>query len=189
MTAEPALRQNMTADEFFAWAETWEDTERYELIDGVPVRMQAEKISHAERKASAWLALRTALQSAGLADCRAFPDGVSVRVGERTVREPDAVVHCGPYDADKMFAPNPIVVVEILSPSTARTDFERKLIDYFAVPSMLHYLIVLGDEGRVIHHRRRSAETVIETIILGREAVIDLSPPGFSVTVEELLTA
>lgn len=189
MTAEPALRQDMTADEFFAWAESVEASGRYELVGGHPVLMQSERVSHAERKLSATIALRNALKAAGLDHCRAFIDGVSIRVDDRTVREPDALVHCGPYDGERLFAPNPVVVVEVVSPSSMRTDLERKLVDYFAVPSVLHYPIVLAEDGRVLHHRRRSGDDVIETMILGREAVIDLSPPGFSVTVEDLLTA
>lgn len=187
MSAEAAATRTMTAEEFFAWAETWGDGERYELLNGHPVRLQSERVSHAERKASAWLALRTALRAAGLSECHAFPDGVSVRISKRTVREPDAVVQCGPYDGDKVFAPNPVVVVEVISPSSVRTDVDRKLIDYFSVPSILHYLIIYGDEGRVVHHSRSASNAAIATAILGREAVVDLTPPGMGVTVEALL--
>ncbi|WP_102958278.1 Uma2 family endonuclease [Mangrovicella endophytica] len=187
MNADPALNQTMTAEEFFAWAESWQDGERYELVQGRPVRLQAERVSHAERKASAWLAMRTAIRGAGLDRCRSFPDGVSIWVSDKAVRRPDVVVHYGPYDGDKVFAPNPIVAVEIISPSSVRTDVDRKLIDYFAVPSILHYLIVYGDEAKVVHHRRLVADGPITTSILGRSDVIDLSPPGFSVTVEALL--
>lgn len=112
-------------------------------------------------------------------------DGVSVRVSDRTVREPDALVHCGPYDGDKLFVPNPIIVVEVISPSTVRTDVDRKLMDYFSVPSILHYLIVY-DEQRVVHHRRESADGDITTRVLGPSSVINLSPPGLEVTVASL---
>lgn len=189
MTAEAAPRLTMTADEFFAWAETWEDGERYELVEGVPLRMQSERVSHAEKKASAWLALRTAVRTAGLDHCRAFPDGVSVKISDRTVRGPDVILQCGPYDGDKVFVPNPVVVVEIISPSSVRSDVSRKLIDYFAVPSILHYLIVFGEETRVIHHHRASADGEIRTAILCADATIDLTPPGFSVTLEALLNS
>ncbi len=176
----------MTADEFFVWGRTWADGERYELLDGHPVRLQAERISHAETKASAWLALRNAIREKGL-DCTAFIDGVSVRIDDHSVREPDAVVHCGPYDSDQLYVDNPVIVVEVVSPSSARNDVGRKLIDYFSVPTILHYLIVYGDEKRVVHYRRPSGTGEIATLILGTDATIDLSPPGFSVSVEALL--
>lgn len=54
------LSTNMTLDEFLTWSGTWRDGERYELIDGLPVRMASERIFHARVKANAWLALRDA---------------------------------------------------------------------------------------------------------------------------------
>lgn len=180
MIATPARADRMTADAFFAWAESWGEGERYELVNGLAYRLQSEKVSHAETKLAIVIALRDAIRASGLV-CRAFPDGVSVRVSDRSVREPDAMVHCGPYDGDKMFAPNPIVVVEVISPSSVKTDVDRKLIDYFSVPSILHYLIVYGEDGRVVHHFRAGSGAPIETRILGRDAVLDLSPPGLRV--------
>ncbi|MBO0902191.1 Uma2 family endonuclease [Jiella sonneratiae] len=188
MTIEAAQTDRMTAEAFFAWAATWGDGERYELVEGVPLRLQSERISHAETKFAVVAALKTALRDAG-SDCSAFIDGIGVRVDEFTVREPDALVHCGPYDADDVFASNPVVVVEVVSPSSARTDTTRKLIDYFAVPSILHYLIVYGGDGRVIHHRRASSDGEIVTKILGRDGVLDLNPPGISIDVESFLGA
>ncbi len=41
-----------------------------------------------------------------------------------------------------MTAPNPVVVVEVLSPSTRGIDTTVKLAGYFLVPSLKHYLIV-----------------------------------------------
>ena len=188
MRIDRADQTTMTAEEFFAWSETWADGERYELVEGHPVRLQSERVSHAETKASAWLALRTAIRQAAL-NCSAFPDGVSVRISDHSVREPDVIVHCGPYEPDQVYSTNPVVVVEVISPSSVMTDVDRKLIDYFSVASILHYLIVYGPEKRVVHHRRAVADGEIITAILGEGAEIDLSPPGLKTTVDALLTA
>lgn len=173
----------MTAEEFVRWSQAQQEGERYELVDGFPVRLRAETVSHAERKAAVWLALRNALRQSG-ADCRAFTDGVSVRVAPDRVREPDALVNCGPYEPGDLTVPNPVVVVEVVSPSSALTDNGRKLIDYFALPSILHYLIVYAEEGRVVHHRRADAAGQIFTAILGRDADLLLDPPGITLPVE-----
>ena len=184
MTAEAAQTALMTADEFFAWAESRGEGERYELVQGLAVRLQSERVSHADRKLTTTIALRQAIGRSGL-DCRAFIDGVSVRINDRSVREPDALVHCGPYDPTRTYVPNPIIVVEVISPSSVRTDVDRKLMDYFSVPSILHYLIVYDDQ-RVVHHRRDSAEGEITTRVLGLGGVIALSPPGLEVKVASL---
>ncbi|MCQ0990038.1 Uma2 family endonuclease [Jiella marina] len=178
----------MSADEFLVWSQALPEGERYELVAGEAVRLQSERIRHAEAKASAWLALRSGIRERGL-DCSAFIDGVSVRIDDHTVREPDALVHCGPYDPNSLVATNPVVVVEIESPSSAVFDATHKLADYFAVSSISHYLIVSPEQGRLIHHRRSSVEGEILTRILGRGETVDLSPPGFTVSVEALLGA
>ncbi len=69
--------------------------------------------------------------------------------------EPDALVNCGaPMADDAVAAPCPVVVVEVLSPSTAATDTGGKLAGYFAVPSVAHYLIIHPTKRVVTHHRR-----------------------------------
>ena len=54
-----------------------------------------------------------------------------------------------------MEIPNPVVVVEVLSPSTAADDQGVKLDGYFSLPSVQHYLIVDPDRRVMIHHKRR----------------------------------
>lgn len=171
----------MSVDEFLVWSQDLPEGERYELVDGRIERMQSERIIHAETKARVWLALRTALEAAGRSDCQAFIDGVSVRIDETTLREPDALIHCGPYDPDSIVAENPVVIVEVASPQSPGV---RKSLDYFSLESVQHYLIVLPAEGRVLHHHRSDSPDEITTRIVGRDATIDLSPPGITLAVE-----
>jgi Uma2 family endonuclease len=44
---------------------------------------------------------------------------------------------------DAVAAPNPVIIVEVLSPGTTSTDTGGKLADYFCVPSVAHYLICI----------------------------------------------
>lgn len=181
MTADPA-RQRMSSDEFLAWAMEQPDGRRYELVGGEVVAMSPERLAHTETKALVWLALRTAIERAGL-DCQALADGVSVEVEEGTIYEPDALVRCGerlPGDTVKLS--DPVIVVEVLSPSTRARDAGAKLEDYFRLPSVRHYLIVKTDSRSAIHHRK-DASGAIETRIL-RGGRLDLDPPGLTVEVE-----
>ena len=79
---------------------------------------------------------------------------------------------------------DPIVVVEVLSPSTAAIDHGRKLSGYFSLPSVEHYLI-LDPERRVVIHHKRGQGDAIETRVLS-EGSAKLDPPGFAVAVEAL---
>ena len=96
--------------------------------------MAPERAAHARRKAAVWSALRDGIEAAGL-PCEALPDGMAVRIDEHTAYEPDALVHCeeGLSD-DAVLVPAPLIVVEVLSPSTATRDTGANLADYFRVP-------------------------------------------------------
>jgi Uma2 family endonuclease len=172
----------MTVEEFLPWAEGKEG--RWELHDGVPVMMSPERSLHAETKAETYVALREAIRLKGLA-CRVYPDGMAIRIDAWATYEPDASVVCGPRaPPDAIKIDNPVVVVEVLSPSTAAIDHGRKLSGYFSIPSVHHYLI-LDPERRVAIHHKRGAGDAIETRVL-TGGVARLDPPGFEVAVEAL---
>jgi Uma2 family endonuclease len=180
----------MTVEEFLPWAEGKEG--RWELHDGVPVMMSSadpammapERAVHARTKFRAAKTLDGAVARAGLT-CEVFTDGMAIRVDARTTYEPDASVACGlPVPADAVEIDNPVIVVEVLSPSTAAIDHGRKLSGYFSIPSVQHYLI-LDPERRVVIHHKRGASDAIETRVL-TGGVARLDPPGFEVAVEAL---
>jgi Uma2 family endonuclease len=172
----------MTVEEFLPWAEGKEG--RWELHGGVPVMMSPERSLHAETKAETYVALREAIRLKGL-PCRVYPDGMAIRIDARTTYEPDASVTCGPRaPPDAIEIDNPVIVVEVLSPSTAAIDHGRKLSGYFSLPSVQHYLILDPDRRVVIHHKRGAGDA-IETRVL-TDGAARLDPPGFEVAVEAL---
>lgn len=176
---EPVPR-NPTREEYRAWAER--QPRRYELCWGVVIPMNAERIDHVRVKMRVWQALDAAIRAAGL-DCEALGDGATVEIGDDTDYEPDALVNAGPrLDPDAIAAPNPIIVVEVASPSTASIDTGVKLADYFLVPSIQHYLIVRTAKREVIHHRRDGEEIRARVI---RSGPLRLDPPGLTVMVED----
>ena len=175
----------MSAADFLLWAEAQEG--HWELQDGAPVAMSPERVSHVRTKGLAFRALATAIGRAQLS-CEAFSDGVSVRIEDGSVYEPDALVHCGARLAeDALEASNPVIVVEVVSPSTAARDHGVKLAGYFSLPSVAHYLILDPERRVVIHHKRGNGE-VLETRILSAGA-LRLDPPGLEIPVAELFAA
>ncbi len=171
----------MTVDEFLVWAEGRPG--RYELDGGTVIAMSPENVGHLRAKAVVHEVLAAAVRRAGL-PCEALPDGATVRVDAGTAYEPDALVYCGPpLPRSAIEVADPVIVVEVLSPSTARHDRYDKLVGYFAVPSLHHYLIVDADRRIVIHHARDSDH--IATRILGA-GDLRLDPPGLDVRVEDL---
>jgi Uma2 family endonuclease len=173
----------MTVDQFIGWAMAQPDG-RHELVAGQVVAMAPEQAGHARRKAEIWLALRDGIKAAGLS-CEALPDGMTVKIDEHTAYEPDAIVHCGEALADEaVIVPAPVIVVEVLSPSTATRDTGAKLADYFGVPSVRHYLIVRTDRPTVIHHRRGGGEAIETRIVTSGALALD--PPGITLDLERI---
>lgn len=180
MVAQPKLRMNV--DEFLAWAE--DRPGRFELVDGEVFAMSPERVRHAEVKAAAYLALRSALNQAQRA-CFALPDGISVRIGADTVFEPDALVYCGARaHPDATEITNPIIVVEVQSPSTRAVDSGLKLARYFSLASVMHYLIVDPVKRLVIHHQRAEGGLIETRIAIA--GTLDVTPPGLSLPVPDL---
>src|SRR5690349_6288747 len=127
----------MSREEYRRWAEA-HPRGPSELVEGEVVAMPPKRVAHARLKMRVALALHQAVRASGLS-CEAFPDGVTIEVGEDTDYEPDAVVNCGErLDGDEIAASNPVIVVEVLSPSTQSVDKAAKLADYFRVPSIQH---------------------------------------------------
>jgi Uma2 family endonuclease len=170
---EPEAR--VTREEFRAWAER-QPLGRFERIEGVVVAMAPERAAHNRRKRSAWDALRTGVQKAGLA-CEVFVDGMTIEIGDSDY-EPDAVVRCGgprlPDDA--MAVPDPLIIVDVLSPTTSGVDRGLKLGDYFRLPSVQHYLLVWPETPRIVHHARAPDGDVATAVFTSGQIVLD--PPG-----------
>jgi Uma2 family endonuclease len=175
----PISQKLMTVDEFLTWAEGLDG--RYELYHGQVYAMAPERSAHAETKFAVQTALAEGIRKTGL-PCYMLPDGMTVRIDNMTAHEPDALVYCGPkLPADALEVPNPIIVVEVCSPSTRRIDAAAKLKGYFSLPSVHHYLIVDPGNPPLIHHQRQSDGTILTRLI--GEGSLRLDPPGFDIGV------
>ena len=170
----------MTSDEFIAWAMEQPEGQHYELANGKVIAMAPERSGHALAKANVWRRLAEAVEKAGLA-CDVYPDGMTITIDAKTVYEPDVIVRCGPrVSDDTVKLDDPVIVVEVLSPSTRSKDPGAKLPDYFRLPSVCHYLIVRTDDHAIIHHARSADGTILTRIV--RDEPLWLDPPGLSVT-------
>ena len=177
--------RRLSTDEFLQWVEDRGETERWELIDGEPVRsMSPETVRHVELKRNVLESLRDGLRAEGL-PCRAFGSGVAVRIDPRSYFQPDASVTCAEQiDLDAIEIPDPIIVVEVVSPGTRVRDQTVKLVDYFTVPSVQHYLLIETRRRLVLHHRRGfEGEIVTRFLATGR---LRLDPPGVELEIAAL---
>ncbi len=179
-----AAPKKLTATEFIDWALGQHEGERFELVAGEPVAMAPERAAHALVKAAIWSGFNEAIRASKL-PCQAFPDGMSVIVDQYTVYEPDALVQCGaPIDEDATSALSPVIVVEVVSPSTRATDTGAKLEDYFRLKSVSHYLIAKTKTRSIIHHQRGVGDEIVTTIVKAGRLVLD--PPGIELDIGDV---
>lgn len=177
-----AATKHMNVEEFLCWVATRESG-RYELYDGQIFAMAPERAEHVTAKFNVTRALQNAIAAAN-APCQAFVDGLGVRIDEQTVYEPDSLVNCGdPVPSDALLAPAPVIIVEVLSPSSQGVDTNIKLTDYFRLPSVMHYLIVDTRRRLLIHYRRADSEIAMSIV---RGGVVALDPPGLSIVLDDV---
>jgi len=175
-------KTRMNVDEYLAWAEGRPG--RSELYESVVYAMAPQRVIHGEIKLAVHLALVAAIRE-GRLPCHMLPDGMTVRIDSATAYEPDASVYCGaklPRSALEVI--NPVIVVEVLSPSTQHIDSGVKLPGYFLLPSIMHYLIVDPDRPLVIHHARAADDSILTRIV--REGAIALDPPGIILSLADI---
>jgi Uma2 family endonuclease len=130
-----AQRRPMTLDEFLAWERRQEL--RFEFDGVAPVAMTGGTANHAVIADNVADALRRSLKL----PCRVFRNDLKILTNGR-VRYPDAVVTCSHVRGTTDILPNPVVVFEVLSPSTAAVDRVTKNAEYAATPSIQRYVML-----------------------------------------------
>lgn len=175
-------KERMSVSEFLPWAR--QQPERWELFDGIPTAMSPERVIHGDTKYRAARAFDEAIAKAR-APCRFVLDSAVIRIDARNSYQPDVLVYCGEtLPGDALEVPEPLIVVEVLSPGNAITDLRDKLLGYFRVPSVQHYLIIDPDKRLVIHHARGQDAVVATRFVTGGELILD--PPGLTLRVSDL---
>lgn len=167
-----------TVEEFDRWHA--QQPERWEFIAGVPVMMAPGSLPHTIIKGNVFAALRAKLAGK---PCHAFVDGAEVK-SEGLSAIPDVTVVRGPVDLTSPTLREPVVIVEVLSPSSERDDTGRKWQGYCLIPSLRHYLVVAQDKRFVTAHTRTGPESFEERFYLG--GTIDLPAIGAQLSLDEI---
>jgi Uma2 family endonuclease len=160
--------------------------QRAEYVDGYVRAMSGGTSNHNELAlqvaVSLWNVTRTT-------SCRVRTHDMKLRIESAFgVRHyyPDVMVSCEPLD-DQRWETAPCLIVEVLSPSTARYDAVEKLVAYCGIESLKAYVMVDGEGERVVVHRRAGIGWTVENYRRGD--VLMLECPVLAVDVGEWLLA
>lgn len=165
------LPTRMDQKAFLAWVQGRE--ERYELDRGRVVMMTGGSRAHWQITANLLRALDARLDPNRFAVLPEF--GVSLDAN--TIRFPDVVVDVAGEQSSDLTATEPLLVVEVLSPSSERTDLGDKASEYLRLPSLLAYLVFAQDEMKAwVWTRGPNGFPPACQVLEGSEAVARIEP-------------
>jgi Uma2 family endonuclease len=150
----------MTLAEFLEWDDGTD--RRYELLDGIPVMMAPSLEAHGELAATLTMEIGARVRP----PCRVIGEaGIVIPDRADTYYIADLAVTCTPREPGRRMVVAPVLVVEVLSPSTGQVDRWRKVADYRTLPSVQEILVVFSDERRVEIQRRTPDGWRVEDLI------------------------
>lgn len=179
----PAYEAPMTKAVFLHWVQGREG--RFELKSG-RVIMQA-----GGTKRHNWITKNIVVALDKCLDPDNWATGIidiAVQIGE-DVRYPDVLVERLQNDGGALSTERPVVLVEVLSPSSVGTDMTMKLAEYTSLPSLEAYIVASQDEP-ICWLWQRGGENrefpAKPSEIKGREAMIEISALCISIPLAEI---
>lgn len=127
---------------------------RHEYIGGQVYAMSGGSEAHNLLCGNWYSAIRQHLRGR---PCKVFMADMKLRLkiaDEDIFYYPDVLVTCDPSDDDQLFKTKPVLVVEVLSPSTERLDRREKFLSYIGLPSLKEYVLVDQEMMRATLFRR-----------------------------------
>jgi Uma2 family endonuclease len=174
------LRKSWTQAEFFAWAASQEG--RFEFDGFRPVAMTGGTAGHAIIMRNLHRALDVRLRGGKFRPLG--PDAGVVTAGT-AVRYPDALVTCSKFDREAMTIPDVVVVFEVLSTTTSRTDRILKVREYAAVPSIHRFVILESTNIGLTVMERETPDEVWRVTTLTNDNILRIPEIGIEVPVAE----
>ena len=173
-----ALRKPMSLEAFLQWEERQEL--RYEFDGFEPVAMTGGTAEHSAIRRNLITALSTRLRGK---PCQ--PHGSELKIAVAgSIRCPDAFVVCSPLARGTTVVTDPVVVFEVLSPSTSTTDRIVKNQEYRDTPSIPRYVMLEQDHQAATVFARQGDDWVGH--VVSGEVILDMPEIGVALPLTEL---
>jgi Uma2 family endonuclease len=172
-----------SVEEYLAFEE--QSLTKSEYIDGWIRAMTGASVRHIRVTINSLVLLANQLKGK---PCQPFNSDMKVyihREGRRRFYYPDVQVVCQSNDPMLVFQDRPVLIIEVLSPSTRRYDLDEKMTAYLAIPSLECY-IALEQHQPIAIVMRRSSGGFLRELVEGVEGTIDLPFLGCSLPMREI---
>lgn len=183
MSANP--KHTWTVEEYFAFER--ESETKHEYFNGEIFAMAGASRKHNVIVANVISSLHAQLRKK---PCEIYPSDMRVRVDKTDLYTyPDVSIVCGeqqftddPFDV----LTNPIVIIEILSPSTQDYDRVGKFHHYRALDSLQEYIMIAQEKYRIEHYVRQKNNQWLLTDIINPDAEIPLDSIDCSLLLSDI---
>ena len=180
------LKHRYTVDEYIAFDRETEG--RYEYFDGEVVCMSGGSLNH-NRIVRNMIARLENLLAGG--SCEVLPSDMRIKVpAAHPYRYPDIAVFCGEPVIEELqgqeLLVNPVLLVEVLSPSTAAYDQGRKFEAYQSIPTFREYVVITQTRPQISQHVRQPNGEWLRNDLVGIKNQIALPSIGCTLTFEQI---
>jgi len=158
---------------------------RHKYLDGVIHAMSGASRKHNEVALGIYTRLKAKIKGG---PCSVYAEAVKLHI-TTSLSEffyyPDVMVGCDPKDNHEYYLERPVILFEVLSPSTESIDRREKLLAYQAITSLEHYVIVAQEERRIEWLRRQENSWSV-TVLTDPADRLEFPGQGASLTLAEI---
>lgn len=176
--------RKVSVEEFLAI--NFEPDGKFELVDGVIHAMTGGSPTHARVQANLMRFLGAKLRGSG---CRPYGSDMPMQTLAHTLRYPDVSIYCGDPASHEgpavTLLPNPVAVIEVLSPTTRAFDEGRKLEEYQSLASVVTVALV-DPEAETVAVFQRSDRGRWDDILTSYSGDIELPSLGVAIPKAEI---
>jgi Uma2 family endonuclease len=173
-----AKQKTMSLAEFLEWEER-QDL-RYEFDGFQPIAMTGGTRAHAGIQRNLAISFGSRLRGQ---PCQFYGSDLKIEVAGR-IRYPDGFIVCSPASPRSKRVLDPVVIFEVLSDSTERTDLVIKNVEYAKTPSVRRYVVLMQDEIGGTMFERIGEDWVGH--LLAADTILHMPEVGLDVPLAEL---
>lgn len=148
MSIEKQVEQKMTVEQYLA--SELEREVKHEFIDGDIYAMSGASRNHNRISSNIIIEFGNHLKDK---PCEPFGSDMKIRVRDNFYY-PDVLVDCDVDESQSHYSKTPVIIVEVLSPSTRKNDERYKLIEYLNIPTLQEYVLIEQDFADVTVYRK-----------------------------------
>ncbi len=177
------INKKYTLEEYFELEK--ESEIRHEFHDGelIPVENTTKEHNRIKRN----LIRQIETEEFNEQGCSLFDENVMTQLQDKKrYVYPDIVVTCDPHDDDRYIVKYPVLVIEVLSPSTKKYDKTGKFFRYQRIPSLQQCVFVAQDEIEIHSFTKNELGVWVHELLNSLDSNLNLLPLSTSISVKDI---